>query len=119
MRRCQRSGWMRAVPTAARSVAGRGRRHHWTGIFRRGTDVKHGNKTQCPCCGAAAHTVKTDQVTPTVRKVVYKCGAETCQMIWEAEIVAVRVLHPSRLPDFAQLTDLRSVLLRSADQAAD
>ncbi len=57
------------------------------------------NSTKCPHCGTDCFSLRTDQITPTYREVVYKCRNDSCEHIFVAALTPVRTVIPSRIPD--------------------
>jgi len=56
-----------------------------------------GNGTKCPHCGARCFTLKTDQLSVSVREITYLCTNEACGHQFVAHLAAVRTITPSRL----------------------
>lgn len=56
----------------------------------------HGNGTKCPHCQTTCKTVKSEQVTRTVRHITYLCPE--CNHVFVAQLEAVRTLAPSSQP---------------------
>jgi Ner family transcriptional regulator len=63
-----------------------------SGNGRRGGD----NTTVCPICKTKAKTLRTEQQTETVRKVVYQCANAECAHVFEAQIVMTRTVVPPK-----------------------
>jgi predicted Zn-ribbon and HTH transcriptional regulator len=57
----------------------------------------HNNGTQCPHCKTVCKTVKTEQISETLRVITYTCPA--CGYTFEADLVAARSLQPSKAPN--------------------
>lgn len=56
-----------------------------------------GNTTKCPQCGALCRTIRSEQLSPAVREITYRCTDESCAHIFVAQLTPVRTLSPSRL----------------------
>lgn len=57
------------------------------------------NITHCPHCGAMCRTVKSDQIGPTYREVLYDCSNPDCGHVFVATIIPVRTIFPSSTPN--------------------
>ena len=56
------------------------------------------NTTHCFVCGTACRTVKSNQVSPLCRTIIYICKNQECQTIFEAQVIPVRIVVPGSLP---------------------
>lgn len=61
--------------------------------------IPHSNRTLCPHCGGVCDSIRTNQLSPLVREIHYRCRNEACGHIFVAEIQAVRTVAPSFLPN--------------------
>lgn len=59
---------------------------------RRGGD----NITVCPECGSRAKTLRTEQQTERVRKLIYQCANGDCAHVFEAQVVVTRTVVPPK-----------------------
>lgn len=58
------------------------------------------NRTLCPHCGKACYTVKTEQLSPTCREVMYACeDTAGCGHVFVATITPARTIAPSKNPN--------------------
>lgn len=51
----------------------------------------------CPKCGAHAITRTSEELSPTTRKLYYRCKFELCGMSWTALLTVENVINPSAL----------------------
>lgn len=65
---------------------------HPAAVVRRGGD----NTTVCPECGGRAKTLRTEQQTEKVRKVIYQCANADCAHVFEAQVVVTRTVVPPK-----------------------
>lgn len=49
----------------------------------------------CPACGARASARSSDEITPTFRRLYYRCSDDVCGMTWTASLSFEHVLSPS------------------------
>lgn len=49
----------------------------------------------CPACNAKALTRSSDEISPTYRRLYYRCSNVECGMTWLASLAFERVLSPS------------------------
>lgn len=57
------------------------------------------NGTRCPHCGSQCDSIRTVQVTPLYREVVYQCRNADCQCMFVASIVPVKTIFASKQPN--------------------
>lgn len=55
--------------------------------------------THCPHCNSQCDTMRTAQVTPLYREVVYQCGNDACGFTFVASITPVRAVIQSKTPN--------------------
>jgi hypothetical protein len=55
----------------------------------------------CPVCNERAHCRTSEEVTPTMRLLYYRCSNLMCSMSWRATLELLNIISPSGIsPDF-------------------
>lgn len=67
-------------------------------MSRKNNATLAGPRTRCPHCDTLAKSVKSTQITPIYREIVYVCENDDCGCMFVGSVEIVRMMQPSNIP---------------------